>query len=160
MATQSIAGANSASFTTTAGTEAVIAFLWIPTGAVEQVNLDAEVTFTTVNAATTALSVKIRQGSFSGGHLVVSSPAGTQIGATASNTFTAGTLSTQSVGIQVIDFAPLANTNVDAAVPAQALTLGQPGQIDAGGFVYVLTVTSTTNTAIVAAQAAGFTASW
>lgn len=159
MSTQQLTAANSAAFTTTAGTEAVIACLWIPTEAIAEAQFIGNCSWSAVNAATTALAVKIRQATVSGGNLVVSAPAGTQIGATATEAFTAGTLTATTVPIGAVDLAPVAITS-DITIPAQAASLNMPGLIPAGGFLYVLTVTSTTNVATVAAQASSLTVMW
>ena len=159
MSTQQLTSSNSAEFTTTEGPEAVIACIYIPTEQVGSVALIGNCSWSAVNAATTALAVKLRQATVSGGNLVVSSPAGTQVGATASETFTAGTLTATTVPQGAVDLSPVAIT-VDVTVPAQAASLGVPGLIPAGGFLYVLTVTSTTNVATVAAQAASITVMW
>lgn len=163
MAVGQITTVNMNSFTTTAGTEAAVAAVYIPyNNAVgEGITLSFSVNFTTVNAATTALTVKVRQASFSGGHVVVTSPAGTQVGTSAANTFTAGTLSTAAIGGTVMDPAPLLVASTDTAVPAQIDSLNLPGQILQGaGFLYVLTVLSATNTAVVAANAATISAEY
>lgn len=144
-------------FTTTAGTEAAVAAVYIPFDVPvgEGITLEASVNFTTINAATTQLDVRVRQASFSGGHVVVSSPAGALIGTAATYAFTAGTASAANVSATVYDPAPLIVASADTAVPAQIDSLNLPGQILQGaGFLYVLTVKSTTNTAVVAAGAA------
>lgn len=156
MALTGLTTSNITAFTTTAGTEAVVAVAVLPfnNGLGEGVTVIANVNFSAVNAATTALAVKIRQASFSGGNIVVTTPTGTLLGTGATSTFTAGTLSTAAITDVEIDQAPtlIASTNL---VPAQAASNNAPGQVLQGaGVCYVLTVTSTTNVATVAAGAA------
>lgn len=159
MATNSITGVNSAAFTTTAATEAVVGIAYIPTEVIASAAINIDVAFTAINAATTALTVKCRQASFSAGALVVTTPTGAQVGANGAWTGTAGTVSTAQVSITAVDLVPLALT-APATIPAQAQSLGMPGAVPAGGFLYVVTVTSTTNVATVAAQAASIQVLW
>jgi hypothetical protein len=161
MAAGLITTQNLNSFTTTAGTEAAVAAVYIPYDVPvgQGVTLSFAVYFTTVNAATTQLDVRVRQATFSGGHVVVSSPAGTLIGTAATSAFTAGTLSATAISGEVYDPAPALVSSADTAVPSQIASLDLPGQILQGaGYLYVLTVKSTTNTAVVAAAAATLTA--
>jgi len=158
--TEAITVANLTAFTTTAGTESVVAVCVLPFDNPSGYGntLTASVNFSTINAATTALTLRIRQASFSAGALVVTTPTGTQIGTTASTTFVAGAAGTvATLNLTALDFAPtlIASNNT---IPAQAASLNAPGSVLQGaGVAYVLTVSSTTNTAVVAANAATLT---
>lgn len=154
MAAVVVPTSNLNSFTTTAAAEAVVAIVYFPNNDPSGgFNINGAIAFSTINAATTVLAVKVRQATFSGGNVVVAAPAGTQIGNTFSLAQTAGTATAAVIPFNVTDFAPV-EVSTEAAVPTQAQSVNQPGIIPQGGNLYVITVTSTTNVATVAVGAA------